>query len=334
VTAIKLDRRSCARGCRHAAAVACLVVGLCCTGCGKKQETSRPEPATADASSSRSKGAARSAARPPRPAAVVEKPAPAEPMAETVDEKPEVVVNESTIVAKKPAPAEERIETLEQIVDATVEEPVTVAEEPAPAAEQPARVVEEPVRVVEKPAPPIEKNDTPVAAGPEETPVVDAVETPAALELPSPPDHAALAEAAMRQGNCEKALEHFHYAREADPGDLELRLREAAAYRHCGWPDVTVELLSELDARSRALEPVAAEIAEAHRRLDQPGRAAMAWELRYIHHPKAWRAAAHAAEAWMDVPVSGRHEPVSRSATLQTDASIGPERCAGQGYTC
>ena len=32
----------------------------------------------------------------------------------------------------------------------------------------------------------------------------------------------------------------------------------------------------------------------------------MAWELRYIHHPSAWRAAAHAAEAWIE---AGRHEP-------------------------
>jgi hypothetical protein len=281
---------------------------LCCTGCGKKQDSNQTAPTTVDAASSRGKGAARPAAKAPRPAATVEKPAPApaEPAAEVVAEKPEVVVNESVVVAEKPAPAAERTETLEQIVDATVEETAIVTEQPATAPERPAPAAERPSRVVEKPASPQEQEEARVAAVPVETPIVEAVEVPAPLEVPSPPDHAALAEAAMKQGNCEKALEHFHYARQESPDDLDLRLKEAETYRHCGWPDVTVELLSELDARSRALEPVTAEIAEAHRMLNEPGRAAMAWELRYIHHPRAWRAAAHAAEAWVE---AGQYMP-------------------------
>jgi tetratricopeptide (TPR) repeat protein len=262
-------------------------VGLCCTGCGKKQESSPNAPATVDAAASRGKGAARPAAKAPRPVAAVEKPAPApaESAAEVVAEKPKVVVNESAIVARKPAPAVERTETLEQIVDATVEETVIAAAEPAPAAKEPARVI---------------------AAEPVETPFVEAVEPSTASEPEHAADHAGLATAAMEQGDCERALEHFHYARQESPDDLELRLNEARTYRHCGWPDVSLELLSELDARSRALEPVAAEIAEAHRMLNEPGRAAMAWELRYIHHPRAWRAAAHAAQAWME---AGQHRP-------------------------
>ncbi|MHC4767378.1 MAG: tetratricopeptide repeat protein [Planctomycetota bacterium] len=286
MTAIKPDRRSYARGGRYAIGVVCLVVGLCCTGCGKKQESSRTAPTTVDAASSRGKGAARPAAKAPRPVATVEKPAPApaESATEVVAEKPQVVVNESVIVARKPAPAVERTETLEQIVDATVEETTTV-EEKVVVSEAPARVV---------------------AAEPAETPLVEAVEPSTASEPERAPDHAGLARAAMEQGDCEKALEHFHYARQESPDDLELRLNEARTYRHCGWPDVTLELLGELDARSRALEPVAAEIAEAHRMLNEPGRAAMAWELRYIHHPRAWRAAAHAAQAWME---AGQHRP-------------------------
>jgi Flp pilus assembly protein TadD len=280
VTAIKPDRRSCARGGRYAIGVVCLVVGLCCTGCGKKQESSRTEPTTVDAASSRGKGAARPAGKAPRPVAAVEQPAPApaEPAAEVVAQKPKVVVNESVVVARKPAPPAERTETLEQIIDATVEEPVVVAEEPA--------------RVV--------------AVRPVETPLIEAVEPVSSPEPESAPDHAGLARAAMKQGDCEKALEHFHYARQESPDDLDLRLNEAEMYRQCGWPDVTLELLSELDARSRSLEPVVAEIAEAHRMLNEPGRAAMAWELRYIHHPKAWRAAAQAAEAWME---AGQYKP-------------------------
>ena len=280
VTAIKPDRRSCTRGCRYALGVVCLVVGLCCTGCGKKQESSRTAPTTVDAASSRGKGAARPAAKPPRPVATVEKPtpAPAEPAAEAVAEKPQVAVNGSVVVAEKPAPAAERTETLEEIVDAAAEETTIVDEKPA--------------RVV--------------TAGPVETPIVETLEHVPPLEPESPPDHAGMAVAAMQRGDCEKALEHFNYARQASPDDLDLRVMEAETYRHCGWPDVTLELLSELDARSRALEPVAAEIAEAHRMLNEPGRAAMAWELRYIHHPKAWRAAAHAAESWME---AGQHKP-------------------------
>ncbi|MHC4081525.1 MAG: tetratricopeptide repeat protein [Planctomycetota bacterium] len=293
MTAIEPDRCPCVRGCRYAIGVACLVVGMCCAGCGKTQE-SQAAPTTVDAPSSRGKGAARPAVKAPRPVATVEKPAPApaEPAAEIVADEPEVVVNESVVVAEKPARAAERVETLEEIIDAAAEEGKVVDERPAPAAEKSAPPAEQPARVV--------------VAEPVETPIVETVEhaTPRAPE--SPPDHAGLAVAAMQQGDCEQALEHFRYARQASPDDLDVRLWEAQAYRHCGWPDVTLELLSELDARSRAREDVAAEIAEAHRMLDAPGQAAMAWELRYIHHPKAWRAAAHAAQAWIE---AGQHKP-------------------------
>ncbi|MHC4273903.1 MAG: tetratricopeptide repeat protein [Planctomycetota bacterium] len=287
MTAINPDRRSCAHGRWYAVGVVCLVVGMCCTGCGKPQESRGTPPSTVDAAPAPAKRAARPAVQTPPPAATAEKPAPApaEPAPEIVAEKPEVMVNESVVVAKKPAPAPEQAETLEEIVDAAAEERAIVDEKPAPPAQQSARVV---------------------TAEPVETTIVETVEHATPLEPESPPDHAGLAVAAMQQGDCEQALEHFHYARQASPDDLDLRLWEAQAYRRCGWPGEALELLNELDAISRAQETVAAEIAECLHLLNEPGRAAMAWELRYIHHPKAWRAAAHAAEAWL---AAGQRKP-------------------------
>jgi Flp pilus assembly protein TadD len=156
---------------------------------------------------------------------------------------------------------------------------VTVTEEPAPQDEEPLRAA---------------------AAEPRETSPADApAHEPA-------PDHASLAVAAAERGDCATALEHFGLARQGSPDDLDLRVGEAETYRRCGWPEVSLELLSELDARTRAREPVAFEIAEAHLALDRPGQAAMTWELRYILDPTAWRAAASAAEAWLE---AGHHQP-------------------------
>jgi Flp pilus assembly protein TadD len=225
-------------------------------------------------------------ARTPQPAAVVEAPAPApvDPVAETVVEKP-------APAAERAEPAVERSERMVEKTDTVVEETETVVERTETVVEEPARVAEEPEAV---------------AAAPADAPPPAAAEPRRAIEIQSHRDHRALAETAARNGNCEQALEHFRYAREEYPDDLNLRLREAETFRQCGLPDVTVELLNELDARSRALEAITFEIAEAHRLMNEPGKAAMAWELRYIHHPTAWKAAARAAEAWLE---AGQRNP-------------------------
>ncbi|MHC4218860.1 MAG: tetratricopeptide repeat protein [Planctomycetota bacterium] len=201
-------------------------------------------------------------------------------------------------VVEKPAPAVERAEPAVERSQRVVENTDRVVEETETVVERTETVVEEPVRVAEE--------REAVAAAPAKEPPAAASEPRRALEPEARQDHRLLAETAARDGNCEQALEHFRYAREDYPEDLNLRLREAETFRRCGLPDVTVELLSELDARSRALEAITFEIAEAHRLMNEPGKAAMAWELRYIHHPTAWQAAARAAEAWLE---AGQRNP-------------------------
>ncbi len=197
------------------------------------------------------------------------------------------------------------------------------ARQPRPA--QPARPTSRPVEAVPPPAPspapavverpaPIEPDPEPVIV--EEPEPVRVVETapevpaiveqaePVALEPDEPVDYLALAEAAADAGDCRMALEHMRRVRVDEPDDLMLRLREAMLCNDCRQPRQALELLLDLDARTRATEPFAAEIAEAFLGINEPGKAAMAWELRYIIEPSAWDAAAQAAIAWLEAGVN------------------------------
>ena len=112
--------------------------------------------------------------------------------------------------------------------------------------------------------------------------------------------HASLAALAMHRADREAAVSHITDARRADPGNLALRLQEARIRRASGDPRTALELLVALDAQTRAEEAVTAEIAACYRSLDDPAKAAAAWEHRYRAHPRhstAWRAALRAAHA-------------------------------------
>jgi len=112
-----------------------------------------------------------------------------------------------------------------------------------------------------------------------------------------------MAEAAMQRDDCREALRHIRLALADDSDSLDVRLRQARMCNHCDDPGQAIALLIDLDARTRASEPVAAEMAEAYFNLNEPRKAAMAWELRYIIEPSAWNAAAQAAVAWMEAGV-------------------------------
>ncbi len=115
--------------------------------------------------------------------------------------------------------------------------------------------------------------------------------------------HASLAALALQRADRESAVRHITEARRIDPGNLTLRLEQARILRRCDEPRRALELLLALDDSTRAKEAVAAEVAECYLRLNQPGKAAAAWELRYrLHprHPTAWRAAVRAAAARLE----------------------------------
>jgi len=133
-------------------------------------------------------------------------------------------------------------------------------------------------------------------------------EPPEPPELPARPaepvDHRAMAEAAMQRDDCREALRHIRLALADDSDSLAFRLRQARMCNRCNDPGQAIALLIDLDARTRATEPVAAEMAEAYFNLNEPRKAAMTWELRYIIDPSAWDAAAQAAIAWIEAGVS------------------------------
>lgn len=168
--------------------------------------------------------------------------------------------------------------------------------------------------VVERPAPiepvpvPVVVATPPEAEEPEPVPVAEAAPEALAPDEPDEPDepadYLALAEAAADAGDCRMALEHIRRLRVDEPANLQLRLREAMLCNDCRQPQQALALLVGLDARTRATEPFAAEIARAFFGLDQPGKAAMAWELRYIIDPSAWNAAAQASIAWLEAGVN------------------------------
>ena len=163
--------------------------------------------------------------------------------------------------------------------------------------------------VVERPAPiepvpvPVVVATPPEAEEPEPALVAEAA--PEALALDETADHLALALAAADAGDCRLALQHIRRVRANDPDDLPLRLREAMFHNDCRQPRQALALLVGLDARTRGSEPVTAEIARAFFDINQPGKAAMAWELRYIIDPSAWNAAAQASIAWLEAGVHG-----------------------------
>jgi len=186
--------------------------------------------------------------------------------------------------------------------------------QPAGAAAQPVRPESQPAAAVPPPPPtataapavrerpaPVEPDPEPVIveAAPQATPIPVQAE-PVALEPVEPVDYLALAEAAAEADDCRTAIEHLRRVRIDQPEDLMLRLREAIFCNDCGQSRQALALLVDLDARTRATEPFTAEIARAFLGIDEPAKAAMAWELRYIIEPSAWDAAAQAAIAWLE----------------------------------
>ena len=112
--------------------------------------------------------------------------------------------------------------------------------------------------------------------------------------------HASLAMIALEQDDHVQAIEHIEEARRIAPNDLNLRVQEARVRRLCDQPRRALELLVLLTEQERAEEAVASQIASCYRLIGQPTKAAQAWRHRYQLRPDAWRAAARAAQAYLD----------------------------------
>ena len=112
--------------------------------------------------------------------------------------------------------------------------------------------------------------------------------------------HASLATVALEQDDQVQAIEHIEEARRIAPNDLTIRVQEARVRRLCDQPRRALELLVLLTEQERAEEAVVSEIASCYRLLGQPAKAAQAWRHRYQLRPEAWRAAARAAQAYLD----------------------------------
>ncbi len=160
------------------------------------------------------------------------------------------------------------------------------AQQPRPVAVTPAPV--EPTPVVEP-----------------EPVVVEVVEPepPVIAEPDEPVNLLAAANEAARRGDCATALEYVRRFRTEQPDNLMLRIREAGLSNDCGQPQHAIDLLIDLDANTRALEPVTAALADAYLLTNRPGKAAMTWELRYIVDETAWDAAVHASTSWLEADV-------------------------------
>jgi len=132
--------------------------------------------------------------------------------------------------------------------------------------------------------------------------VVEVVEPepPVMAEPDEPENLLAAANAAAARGDCEKALEYVRRYRSERPDNIMLRIREAGLSNDCGRPQHAIDLLINLDANTRAMEPVTAELAAAYLMMNRPGKAAMTWELRFIVDDTAWDAAVHAASSWLE----------------------------------
>ena len=81
----------------------------------------------------------------------------------------------------------------------------------------------------------------------------------------------------------------------AIPESVVTRLIDAREVLGCAADEG--DLGAALDYR---IHMATAEIAQAFLNINEPGKAAMAWELRYIIEPSAWDAAAQAAIAWIE----------------------------------
>jgi tetratricopeptide (TPR) repeat protein len=109
--------------------------------------------------------------------------------------------------------------------------------------------------------------------------------------------HASLATVAHAAGQCARAIGHIEEARAIDPEALALRIQEARIRRPCDGPRAALQLLVSLPDATRAETLVAAEIAACWNDLDEPVRAAAAWEHCLVRNPRDWRAAIAAANA-------------------------------------
>ncbi len=158
--------------------------------------------------------------------------------------------------------------------------PVAVTPAPAPAPVPVQTVEPDPVQVVEV-----------VEPEPEPEVVAEPVE---------PLNLLAAATEASDRGDCAAALRYVHTYRTEQTDNIMLRIREAGLANDCGQPQRAIDLLIDLDASTRALEPVTAALADAYLMTNRPGKAAMTWELRYIIDETAWDAAVHASTSWLE----------------------------------
>ncbi len=173
----------------------------------------------------------------------------------------------------------------------------------APAAPKPEKVVVAP----QPPPPPVTPPELVAEEGnPLDEPEVVAVIEPESLPEPEPAPVTARASSRKSErttsedDGCGGALVAVRREREANPGDLELRLEESRVLRACGRTDLAIPLLLDLSVAERTIADVAHEIADTFRMSNEPGRAAMAFELCYIRDPAGWVWAARAAEAWLE----------------------------------
>lgn len=141
-----------------------------------------------------------------------------------------------------------------------------------------------------------------------------ALERALLLDPDDPYAHASMALVALAGGDRAAAIASIEEARRIDPGDMGLRVQEARVRRLCDQPAAGLQLLSGLDARTRAEEGVTEELAACSRRLGDPAGAAEAWEHRYREHPEQWRAALRAAEAHLEAGQRDRAWALVREA--------------------
>lgn len=110
---------------------------------------------------------------------------------------------------------------------------------------------------------------------------------------------ATLAAIDLEEGAFEAALEAITEARHIQPRELGFRVIEAKIHRIAGRPQLALEMLMAVHGTAKDDPGVVTEIAACHTALGQHRAAADLWAAHLRAHPRDWRSAIRAGEAFL-----------------------------------
>lgn len=126
-----------------------------------------------------------------------------------------------------------------------------------------------------------------------------ALERAHAIDKDEPFTLSSMAVVALEREDFDRAIELIDEAREIDPRSIDFRVQAARIYRRAGKPRTSIELLQPLPDAQRINESVTIELATAYEAVGEFDRAGRTWSARFQESYKDWKAALHAADAFL-----------------------------------